>query len=306
MKKNPINYNHLYYFWVVARLGSVTRACEELRLAQSTISSQIHLFEESLGEQLFQKRGRNLTLTEPGQIALRYCNQIFGLGAEMFELIEGNTSIRPELIRIGVADTVPKILVHHMLKPLMEQNSKMKLVISESSADRMLGDLAIHLVDAIILDCPMPPSVHVRAYNHLMAESGVSFVCQRSLAKKLPKKFPTCLSAAPMLLPTHAASVRVDLDRWFERHEITPQIAAEFQDSALMKIFGRDGAGVFPIPTIVEKDICREMDCLVLGRISDPIERYYLVTTEKRVRNPFLRLIGYRGNAADRQYLRTQ
>ena len=292
MTRKNLNYNHLYYFWTVARLGSVSRACDELSLAQSTISAQIRFLEQDLGERLFTKRGRNLALTEAGEIALRYCNQLFQLGTEMHELIEGKANSRPELLRIGVSDTVPKMLIHQMLEPVMNQSEPTKLVITESSAERLLSDLAIHTVDAVILDCPMPPSVYVRAYNHLMMESGVSFICHPSTYKKYRGNFPTSLNDAPMLLPTHAAAVRVELDRWFEKTHLTPNIVAEFQDSALMKLFGKNGAGVFPIPTVIEDDICRELGCKVVGRIDTMMERYFLITTEKRLRNRSLRLIG--------------
>jgi len=291
VRKSALNYNHLYYFWTVARLGSVSRARDELSLAQSTISAQIHLLEENLQEKLFEKRGRNLALTEAGEIALRYCNQLFSLSAEMRDLIDGTAKSTPHILRVGVADTLPKMLVHRMLAPVIKQDPPTKLVITESSAEKLLSELAVHLVDAVLLDCPMPPSVNVRAYNHLMTESGVSFAAHTTLAKRLRKGFPLSLNRAPMLLPTHAAAVRPELDRWFERHGITPTIAAEFQDSALMKLFGRGGSGVFPIPTIIESAVSRELGCGIVGRTNEIVERCYLVTTEKRLRNPSLKLI---------------
>lgn len=301
MRRSVLNYNHLYYFWTVARLGSVSRARDELSLAQSTISAQIHLLEESLQEKLFEKRGRNLALTEAGAIALRYCNQLFSLSAEMCDLIDGSAKNTSNLLRVGVADTLPKMLVHKMLSPVMRQAAPTRLVISESSAEKLLGDLAIHVLDAVLLDCPMPPSVNVRAYNHLMAQSGVSFVAVPRLARHLRKEFPHSLHGAPLLLPTHAAAVRPEIDRWFEQLEIAPNVVAEFQDSALMKLFGRNGAGVFPIPTIIESTATKELGCSVVGRTTEIVERCYLVTTEKRVRNPSLKLISnFTAGAYDR------
>ncbi len=282
---NKLNFNHLYYFHLVAKCGSVTRAAEELRLAQSTVSAQIKTLEDVLGEKLFEKDGRTIKLTETGEIAKRYCSQIFELGDEMFQLIEGNVTNKPERLRVGIADTLAKLLVYRILEPLFETDNPPRLTVVESSSEKLLGELAIHAVDAVILDCPIPPSVNVRAYNHLLGEWGVSFLSSHSLAPTYSKDFPRCLERLPLLLPTAAAAMRTAIDRWLEQKKLTVSVAAEFQDSALMKIFGRNGRGVFPVPTLIEREVCKEMGCKVIGRIAEPIEKYYLITTQRRLQS---------------------
>ena len=266
----------------------MTRACAELRLAQSTVSAQIKALEQALGERLIEKHGRNIKLTEAGMIAYRFCSQIFELGQEMSNLIEGNVTGRPQLLRIGVADTLTKLLVYRILEPILDSATPPRLSIVENSSEMLLSELAIHAVDAVILDCPIPPSVNVRAYNHFLGESGVSFLASVRQRDSSSAKFPQSLATAPLLLPTPAAAVRAELDRWFERQSIVPNIVAEFQDSALMKIFGRHSRGIFPVPTLIEKEVCKEMHCKVVGRISEPIDRYYLISTQRRLNNPIL------------------
>jgi LysR family transcriptional activator of nhaA len=290
---SKINYNHLYYFHIVAKWGSVTRASGELRLAQSTVSAQLKALEDVLGEKLFEKHGRNIKLTETGEIAQRYCKQIFDLGEEMYNLIEGNVTGRPEVIRIGIADTLPKLLAYRVLEPIYDSPIPPRLDIREGSAEKLLAELAIHTVDAVILDCPIPPSVNVRAYNHLLGECGVSFLCSVRMADQVKGAFPKSLEQLDLLLPSTAAAVRTEIDSWIQKTKLNVKITGEFQDSALLKIFGRHGRGVFPVPTLIEKEVCREMHCKVIGRITAPIERYYLITTQRRLSNPNLaRLTG--------------
>jgi len=289
---NRVNFNHLYYFHVVAKWGSVTRASEELRLAQSTVSAQLKALEIILGEKLFEKHGRNIKLTETGEITQRFCKQIFELGDEMLNLIEGKVTGRPELIRIGIADTLSKLLAYRLLETLYDTTSPPRLSVTEGNAEKLLAELAIHSVDAVILDCPIPPSVNVRAYNHLVGESGVSFLCSIDAAKSLKGSFPHSLEKADLLLPSSASAVRAEIDSWIAKHKLTVNIVAEFQDSALLKIFGRHGRGIFPVPTLIEKEVCSEMHCKVIGRIKDPVEKYYLITTQRRQTNPNLARLG--------------
>jgi len=287
-----INYNHLYYFWRVAQLSSVSQASVELGLAQSTVSAQLKALEAELGEQLYERRGRTIALTQSGTLVLRYCTQIFDLGSELLQLLEGEVQGKPERLRLGVADTLPKMLVYKLLQPVLSSRNSPHLTVGADNSERLLADLSIHLLDAVISDCPIPPSVNVRAYNHLLGESGVSFLIRSSLMGQRRMNFHERLNTSPLLLPTRAAAIRAHLDSWFTRHGIAPLIAAEFQDSALMKLFGMHGRGIFPVPTIVEREVCKEYHCSVVGRIEEPIEKIYLIMTERRVRSPSLARIG--------------
>jgi LysR family transcriptional activator of nhaA len=248
--------------------------------------------ERVFGEPLFEKQGRNIKLTETGEIALRYARQIFELGDEMTKLIDGHVTGRPELLRIGVADTLPKLLAYRVLEPLYSTPTPPRLDIREGSAEKLLQELSVHLVDAVILDCPIPPSVNVRAYNHLLGKCGVSFLRSSSSYKSLKHRFPKCLEEVDLLLPSTAASVRAELDRWFQHRHLSVRVTGEFQDSALLKLFGRHGRGVFPVPTLIEREVCEEMDCKVVGRITDLIEQYYLITTQRRLNSQNLARLG--------------
>lgn len=283
-----INYNHLYYFWRVAHLGSVSKAGAELGLAQSTVSAQLKSLETEMGERLYERRGRSLCLTQAGAIAFRYAQQMFELGGEMHQLLEGRTLGKPHRLRIGVADTLPKVLVYKLLEPILTTKEQLQLHIVADSAERLLADLSIHVVDALLSDCPIPPSINVRAYNHLLGESGISFLMARERVGRQKKPLRKLLESTPVLLPSSTSAVRAHLDHWFAHQGLSPTLGAEFQDSALMKLFGMHGHGIFPIPTLVEREVCREYRCAVVGRIPEPLAKMYLITTERRVRSPVL------------------
>lgn len=280
-----LNYHHLFYFWMVAKQGSVTAAAQDLRLAQPTLSAQLKSLERSLGEKLLTKSGRGLVLTETGKIVQRYCEQIFSLGNEMFELIEGRAGTRPELLRVGISDVLPKTLVYRILEPLFALERPPRLVVEERTAERLLADLAIHILDVVISDCPIPPSVNVRAYNHLLGECGVTFLAAPALQRRWGKQFPRSLDGAPLVFPSTAAAVRQELDRWFLDQQIVPLIVAELEDSALMKIFARQGRGIVPVPTPVADEVAQEYSLKAIGRIDEPLQRFYLISTEKRLRH---------------------
>lgn len=290
--QRELNYNHLFYFWRVATLGSVSRASVELGLAQSTVSAQLKALESELGERLYERRARSLVLTQAGTIVFRHCTQMFEVGTEMCQVLDGRVAGKPQRLRIGVADTIPKVLVYKLLSPLLGAVEVPQLFISAGNAENLLAELSIHTVDAVISDCPIPPSLNVRAYNHLLVESGISFLLKSNLVGRRTQSLVSRLQSTPLLLPSQASAVRTQLDSWFARQGISPQLASEFQDSALMKLFGMHGHGVFPIPTLVEQEVCREYSCAVVGRIEEPLEKIYLITTERRVRNPILSKIG--------------
>lgn len=290
--QRELNYNHLFYFWRVATLGSVSRASVELGLAQSTVSAQLKALESELGERLYERRARSLVLTQAGTIVFRHCTQMFEVGTEMCQVLDGRVAGKPQRLRIGVADTIPKVLVYKLLSPLLGAVEVPQLFISAGNAENLLAELSIHTVDAVISDCPIPPSLNVRAYNHLLVESGISFLLKSNLVGRRTQSLVSRLQSTPLILPSQASAVRTQLDSWFARQGISPQLASEFQDSALMKLFGMHGHGVFPIPTLVEQEVCREYSCAVVGRIEEPLEKIYLITTERRVRNPILSKIG--------------
>jgi LysR family transcriptional activator of nhaA len=281
-----LNYNHLYYFWTVAREGSIARAAEELMVSQPTISIQIKELETSMGQPLFDRVGRGLKLTEAGRIALNYANQIFSLGQEMSDAIEHRPAGWSLKLSVGVLDVIPKILVRRLLDPAIHLPQPVRLICREDKADRLLTDLAARRTDVVLSDAPIGTAVQVEGYNHLLGESGVSFFASKASAARIKKGFPRSLNGHPVLLPSDHTQVRRSLNHWFDSKRIHPVVAGEFDDSALMFWFGQSGIGVFPAPTVMERTIERDFDVKVVGRPADVRERFYAISMESKLNHP--------------------
>lgn len=283
-----LNYQHLYYFWHVARCGSVTEASRQLRLAQPTISTQLKYLEEVLGEKLFEREGRSLRLTESGQLALGYSERIFGLGQELLDVLDGKNAAAVKELNIGIADVVPKSLAYRLIQPVFTANPPALIHCFEDKTDRLLADMVISEIDFVIADRPISPNVKIKAFNHLVGECGVSFVGRKNLARKYRKNFPESLDGAPILLPTAEASIRHELNYWFEKIGVAPHCIATFQDRALMKFAARDGRGIMPIPAVVEDEVRKEFDLDIVGRSTEVKEQIYIISTERRLKNPLI------------------
>ena len=281
-----INYKHLHYFWVVAKQGGIARASETLHITPQTISGQISLLEDSLGEALFQKAGRNLELTETGRMVLSYADEIFSLGGELEEAVRNMPSERPLTFKVGVADVVPKTIAYRLLSPVLELPDPVRLVCKENSLDVLLADLALHKIDLVIADSPIPPGVNVRGFNHSLGESGVSFMAAPELAKSLCRNFPHSLDGAPLLLPTEINVVQSRLIQWLDGMHIHPRIVGEFDDSALMKVFGQAGKGVFVVPTAISNEVADHLGVKIIGSTDEVREQFYAISFERRITHP--------------------
>jgi LysR family transcriptional activator of nhaA len=281
-----VNYHHLFYFWLVAREGSLARASTELRLAQSTVSKQIHQFEDVLGHPLFAKSGRRLVLTESGRVVFRYADEIFGLGREMLDTLRDRPVGRPLRVTIGIADVVPKLIAEHVLAPALRLTEAVRLVCREDKPDRLLAELALHELDLILTDAPASPNVNVRAFSHLLGESSITFFGRGELATKYRRNFPASLHGAPVLLPTENTVLRRSLEQWFDARDVRPNIVGEFEDSALLKVFGLRGAGLFPAPSVIAKEVEAEYKVRSIGQVPEVRERLYAVTVERRIKHP--------------------
>jgi LysR family transcriptional activator of nhaA len=280
-----LNYHHLLYFWTVARAGSIAKASQELRLAQPTISSQLKLLEESLGHKLFERQGRKLVLTDVGRTVLRYADEIFRLGNELRNVVGGLPTGQQLRLHVGVADIIPKLVAERLLQPALEAGPALRIVCREGPLPQLLASLALHELDVVLADAPGSEPVSVRSFNHLLGSCGVSFFAAPRLAH-LAKGFPRSLDGAPVLLPSEASSVRRSLDVWFERQDLHPIIAGDFDDSALLKAFGQRGHGIFAMPSIIEEEVARQFDVTVIGRTSDIETAFYAITVERRLRHP--------------------
>lgn len=281
-----VNYHHLLYFWVVAREGGLVAAGKVLRLSHPTLSAQIHALEDRLGEKLFTKVGRKLALTETGRVVYRYAEEIFTLGREMVETVEGRSTGKPRRLDVGITDVVPKLVVRRLLDPALSASEPVRLVCHEQPFEKLLGDLALHALDIVISDAPVPVGSNVRAFSHLLGETGVSFFGTPALVSRFRRGFPGSLDGAPMLLPLEQLTLRRALEQWFDRHGVRPAVVAEFEDSALLKQFGADGVGIFASPTVVEDEVKAQFGVQLLGRAPEVKERYYAISVERRLKNP--------------------
>ena len=281
-----LNYNHLFYFWVVGREGGVVRASEELMVSQPTISNQLRELEAALGHRLFERAGRGIRLTEAGRVAYNYANQMFSLGQEMLNALEHQPVGAALRLIVGVLDVIPKPLARRLLAPALGGDQPVRLICREDKSDRLLADLAARRTDMVLSDAPIGTAVQVEGFNHLLGESGVTFFASPEMASRYRRGFPKSLNGAPMLLPTDHTQVRRSLNQWFDAKRIHPVVAGEFDDSALMFWFGRTGVGMFPAPTIMEADIQREMKLGLVGRVRDIRERFYAITLEEKPTHP--------------------
>lgn len=281
-----LNYHHLLYFWTVAREGSLVAAGKALKLSHPTLSAQIRALEGRLDEKLFTRAGRGLVLTEMGRVVYRYADEIFSLGREMLDTVNGRSGGRPLRLDVGVADVVPKLVVRRLLQPALGGPEPVRLVCHEGRYEKLLADLTLHTLDLVIADAPLPAGSGVRAFHHLLGETGVSFFATKPLAARHRRGFPRSLDGAPLLLPLEGSPLRRSLNQWFDRHGVAPRVVAEFEDSALLKVFGTDGVGIFPAPTVLEADVARQYGVQVVGRAPEVRERFYAISVERKLKNP--------------------
>lgn len=281
-----LNYHHLFYFWVVAREGTITRASEELYLTQPTISAQIRALEKALGEKLFTRSGRNLVLTEVGRVVFRYADEIFSLGRELTDTLKGQPRGRPVRFVVGIADALPKLIAYQLLKPALALAEPIRVVCREDKPDRLLAELSVHALDLVLADAPIGPTVKIRAFNHLLGECGITIFAAASVAAVYRRGFPRSLNGAPFLLPTDNTMLRRSLEQWFEAEGIRPHEVGEFEDSALLKVFGQAGAGLFAAPSVIEAEVRRQYGVQILGRIESVRERFYAISVERKLKHP--------------------
>lgn len=282
-----MNYKHLHYFWTVARLGGVAKASEHLHLTPQTISGQIQLLEADLGRPLFEKRGRQLALTQAGELAFSYAQDIFTLGAELDQAVrQPRGATRPLELRVGIADAVPKMVTCRLLEPALTGPQPFKVVCREWKLDSLLAELAVHRLDLVLSDTPLPPALSVNAFNHRLGGSSVGFYATKGVARQLKGRFPACLDGAPMLMPGSDSALGVKLTQWLGRHKLHPRSVAEIDDGALMKAMGKHGHGVFLSPMVLDAEVRKQYDVQRLGEAADLVEAYYVITVERRITHP--------------------
>jgi LysR family transcriptional regulator, transcriptional activator of nhaA len=293
-----INLKQLHHFWTVARAGGIARASERSGLAPQTLSGQIATLESDLGVSLFKRQGRSLALTDTGRMVLDYAEEIFRLGNELEQALHSRAAGRAAPFRVGIADVVPKAIAWLLLAPSMEMPEPMRIVCREGKFDALLGELAIHKLDVVLADSPLPANMDVRGYSHALGESTIGFYATPELANSLEGTFPGNLAGAPLLLPGIEATVRGPLLRWFDAAGLRPRIVGEFDDSALMRAFAEAGAGIFPSASLVGEKLCQQAGMIHLGDAQGVTETYYAISVERRITHPAVRAISDAASAA--------
>lgn len=281
-----LNYKQLFYFWSVAKAGSITRAAERLHLTPQTISGQLGEFERALGTDLFRRTGRRLELTTAGKLALSHADEIFQLGNELEQSLRSGAGGGEQSFRVGVADAIPKSIAYQLLAPALTLDEPVRLICFEDKLERLFAELAIHKLDLVISDRPLPSELGVKAYNHALGQCAIAFYAVPPLAKRYRANFPHSLDGAPFLLPGDQAALQVPLARWFEQHHIHPHVIAKFDDSALMKAFGKAGAGIFLAPEIMSDEIKTQYKAEIIGSTTEVLLSYYAISVERRLTHP--------------------
>jgi LysR family transcriptional activator of nhaA len=283
---SSLNYKHLRYFWMVAKTGSVAKAAAQLHLTPHSISGQLSELADSLGVELFRRVGRNLELTETGRRIVSYADDIFSTGDELLELLRDKTFTTTISFRVGCADSVSKLIACRLVEPALKLPEPVRLICREGRLDSLVADLAVHRLDLVIADRPLPAHFSVRAYNHLLGESTMTAFSTTTLAAQFGNNFPACLHNAPMLLPGEDFAIHQHLLQWLETNALYPRIVGEFDDSAMMKAFGQSGAGVFFAPTVIASQVSEQYEVVALGEIASVVEQVYAITTERRMSHP--------------------
>ncbi len=279
------NYRHLYYFWVVAKEGGMSRAATRLDMAIQTVSAQVRELERDLGCQLLKPAGRGLALTEAGVVALQQAEQIFQLGESLPELVRGAAQVQAVRLTVGIADGLPKLVVQRLLQPVLATPG-LRLVCHEGEMADLLADLALHRMDVVLSDHPAPFNPHLKVHNHPLGASAMGWYAAPYWWEQAQDGFPASLNRVPVLLPTTHSTVRRPLDQWLIQHRLRPRVVGEFEDSALLETFGGSGLGVFPAALSVQDDLLQRHQARLLGPCEGVEDHYYAISTERRVKHP--------------------
>lgn len=281
-----LNYSHLQYFWAVAHEGSVVKAADSLHITPQTISGQIRLLEEAIGQQLFERVGRRLVLSEMGRVVLEYADEIFSIGAELSQVVREQGAEGPLRLNVGIVNSIPKLIAERIVAPVLTGDEVVRIRCQEASLEQLLAELSVHKLDIVLSDQPMPQGLSLRAFNHRLGESSLAFFSQRRAAKRYIKTFPNSLNHAPMLLPSPHSALRRRLDEWLDSTSIVPIIVGEIDDSALLKAFGEAGYGLFAAPSVIEEEICKMYNMAVIGRTDAITEQFFAISPERRIKHP--------------------
>lgn len=289
-KPGRLNFKHLRYFATVARLGSISAAAGALHVAPQTVSAQLIELERSVGQPLFERVGRRLVLTVAGETALEYANAIFALGDELGAVLRGELRPRNLSLRVGVTDSVPKLMTMRILEPVLERHgTALTLDCREGAYAELLGLVAAGEIDMVLADAPMSPNMARALVSHVLADSGTTFLASRRLAARLSRGFPSSLDGAPYLAGTaHGSLLAQAIEAWFARIGVRPAVVGRVEDSALLKSFGQRGLGVIAVPATVEEEAMQQYRLGLVGRTTEVRQAIYLVRARQRRTHPLV------------------
>ena len=286
MTDDWLNYHHLLYFWTVAREGSVTKAADKLHLAQPTISGQLRKLEKSLGEKLYERVGRDIVLTEMGQVVYRYADEIFSIGQELVDTVKGLPGDRPARFVVGIPEVLPKLIAFRLLEPALHLENRVRVICREGPLEYLLTQLATHELDVVFSDSPSGSLVRVKAFNHALGECGIGLFGTPKLCRQHERNLPTSLNGAPFLLPTENTSLRNSIELWIRESDVQPTIIGEMDDTALLKVFAEAGIGFVPAPLAIRTEIENQYGLKLLLEVPNAVERFYAITIDRRIRHP--------------------
>ncbi|HEV7816689.1 MAG TPA: transcriptional activator NhaR [Janthinobacterium sp.] len=290
MKTTGLNFRHLYFFWIVAREGGVTRAAERLGLSVQTISTQLALLEQSVGKSLLAPQGRRLVPTEAGRLAMGYADRIFLLGEQMREALTETDAGRMRLT-VGITDSLPKLIAYRLLEATRRLPVPVKLVCMEDEFESLLAELALHKLDVVLTDRPVRAGASLRVFSHLLGESAMQLFGVDKLARKYRKNFPASLNGAPLLLPTRNNALRGRIDEWLVQKELRPDVVGEFEDNAMLNTFGRSGLGLFFAPAALADDIGEQFGAVLVGDAPELREQFFAISNQRKIKHPAVEAI---------------
>jgi len=281
-----LNYHHLQYFYAVATHGSIAKASLALHITPQTLSSQLQKLEEQLGYTLFDRVGKKLQLNPMGNVTYSYAKEIFDLGDELLNSLQNHSEQFAFKFAIGVTDVIAKVFSFNFLKQIYTMDDSIKLICKETSLDTLLSELAINKLDAVLSDTSLPAHSAVKAFNHFVGKSGMSFFATKEKAEDLAKNFPQSLNSQPFFLAGEGTNQRINVLSWFEQISVKPQILGEFDDSVLANYFCQANYGICCAPTIIEQHVITQFNLSVIGRTDQIMEHYYLISPERKVKHP--------------------
>ncbi len=283
-----LNYHHLYYFWTIVQEGNLSKAAARLRLTHSTLSEQLKILESFLGQELFDRMGRRLVLTEFGTEVANYADDIFHLGYELVQISRGRTGTRRSVFRVGVLESTPKTVVYRLLEPSIKLSGILSLEIREGALDVLLQWLSRNLVHVIISDRPPDSAAPYPFTTQKLGETDIVLYGIPRLAARYRSHFPASLAGAPMLLPAKDTYLRQSIDRWLADRSIEVRVVGEFDDAASLRTFGAFGLGLFPVRSVLAREVEETHAVKRVGPITGVRETYYAVSHERRHTHPHI------------------